>query len=110
LVAVRLYLDENVDPVVAKQLRQRGIDALCARDIGALGETDPQQLQRAIDMGRAIVTADVDFLILASQIDSHTGIIFGNQQTHSIGDWVTALETLCLVYEPNDMLNHVEFL
>ena len=108
--SVRLYLDENLNPAITEQLRIRGIDALCVRDLGAFGESDPKQLQRAIDMGRVIVTTDIDFLRIASETTEHTGIIFGEQRPHSIGDWVNALELICFVYTAEDMLNRVEYL
>ncbi len=66
--AVRLYLDENLSPKIAEQLRLRGIDAISARDAGTLGDTDPNHLKRAIEMERVLVTTDVDFLRLASSL------------------------------------------
>ncbi len=61
-------------------------------------------------MGRVLVTADTDFLILASEGVGHAGIIFGIQEYLSIGDWVRELEFRCLVYSDEDMKNHVEYL
>lgn len=37
---LRFYLDENVNPMVSEQLRQHGIDAVTARDLGVLGDAD----------------------------------------------------------------------
>ena len=59
---ISLYLDENLSPKIAEQLRQRGIDAVCVRDLDQLGDTDVNHLERATDMGRTLVTTDVDFL------------------------------------------------
>ena len=109
-IAVRLYLDENLNPIITEQLRIRGIDALCARDIGALGESDPKQLQRAIEMGRVLVTSDIDFLRIASDITEHSGIIFGHQRLLSIGAWVRGLELICMSYTADDFTNRVEYL
>jgi len=61
-------------------------------------------------MGYVLCTQDTDYLIMDSQGVDHTGIVFGNQGTHSIGDWVNGLELICTVYTPEDMLNHVEYL
>jgi len=109
--AVRLYLDENLPPVIAEQLRLRGVDALSVRDMGTLGESDTFHLQRATELERVIVTTDIDFLqMVSAEGVEHLGVIFGSQQAFSIGDWVKSLELLCFVLMPDDMKNHVEYL
>jgi len=107
---IRLYLDENLSPRIAEQLRRRGIDAVSARDLAALGKSDPDHLARAIDMDRVLVTSDSDFLAIAATGVQHPGIVFGVQEDHTIGDWVKSLEALCLVYSPGDMKEHVDYL
>ena len=108
--AIRLYLDENLSPRIAEQLRRRGIDAVTVRDLGLLGDEDRNHLQRATQMDRVLVTTDVDFLRLAAENFPHQGIIFGIQEDHTIGDWVKRLELVCFVYTPEEMENHVEYL
>jgi predicted nuclease of predicted toxin-antitoxin system len=108
--AVRLYLDESLSPRIAEQLRRRGIDSVSARDLATLGQSDPDHLARAIAMNRVLVTADPDFLSMAATGLNHPGIVFGAQEDHTIGDWVKGLETLCLVYSADDMIDHVEYL
>jgi hypothetical protein len=49
---IRFYLDENVPTEIARQLRLSGIDAISARDLGQLGDSDPNHLRRATSMGR----------------------------------------------------------
>lgn len=44
---IRFYLDENVPVAVANQLNRRGIEAITARDLNTLGESDANQLNRA---------------------------------------------------------------
>lgn len=41
---VRFYLDENVQIVIAEQLKRRGIDAITVRDLGLLGDDDLNHL------------------------------------------------------------------
>lgn len=41
---VRLYLDEDVNVLVADLLRARGFDAVTVRDVGQLRATDAEQL------------------------------------------------------------------
>lgn len=107
---IRLYLDENLDPAIAEQLKRQGYDAVSVRELGLLGDTDINHLARATEMGRVLVTADTDFLRMAAEGMSHAGVIFGVQQEHSTGDWVRKLELCCFVYSAEEMLNHVEYL
>jgi hypothetical protein len=109
-VSIRLYIDENLSPEIANQLRLRGIDATSVRDLSLLGDSDDNHLKRAVAMNRVLVTSDTDFLIMASQGYVHVGIIFGVQEDNSLGDWVKGLELICFVYDADDMKNRVEFL
>ncbi|MCB1045091.1 MAG: DUF5615 family PIN-like protein [Acidobacteria bacterium] len=106
----RLYLDENLSPKIAEQLKLRGIDAVCVRDLGRLGDSDVSHLERATILGRVLVTSDVDFLRLAADGADHTGIVFGVLDNHTLGDWVKKLELICFVYSPEDFLNHIEYI
>lgn len=108
--ATSLYLDENLSPKIAEQLKLRGIDAVSVRDIGRLGDSDESHLERATQLDRVLVTCDVDFLRLASDGVHHAGIVFGILGDHSIGDWVKKLELICFVYSPAEFENHVEYL
>lgn len=107
---ISLYIDENLSPRIAAQLRQRGVDALSVRDLGTLGDTDLNHLVQAAQMRRVLVTTDVDFLRMAAEGMPHAGIIFGVQQEHTLGDWVKALEIISFIYTPDEMENHVEYL
>jgi len=108
--AIRLYLDENLSPRIAVQLRRRGIDAVTVHDLDVAGDTDENHLARATRLQRVLVTADVDFLVMAAAGQQHLGIVFGEQTTHKIGDWVKALDLLCAVYAPEEMANHIEYI
>ena len=107
---IRLYLDENLPPIIVEQLSQRGIDAVCVRDPGLLGDTDANHLIRATQMQRVLATSDADFLRMSAEEIEHAGMIYGKQSTHSIGDWVKGLELVCSVYTAEDMQNVVEYL
>lgn len=108
--AISLYLDENLSPKIAAQLRRRGINAVSVGDLGLFGDSDPNHLTRATGMGYILVTADTDYLILAASGFEHAGIVFGTQQDNDLGDWVRSLELICAVYSADDMKNHVEYL
>ncbi|MCL4246906.1 MAG: DUF5615 family PIN-like protein [Anaerolineae bacterium] len=47
MAALRFYLDENLQVVIAEQLRQRGIDVVTVRDLNLLGDEDTNHLQHA---------------------------------------------------------------
>lgn len=106
--AIHLYLDENISPQVAVQLRRHGINATSVHEMGITGESDDNHLARATELQQVIVTCDTDFLSLVEGVE-HYGIVFGRQKRMSIGDWVTKLVLLCGVYDADDMRNHVEY-
>jgi hypothetical protein len=107
---IRFYLDENVQVVVADQLRLRGIEVVTARDLGTLSDSDLNHLTRATQMGCVLCTHDEDYLKLAATGIEHAGIVKGVQVKHGVSDWVQGLVLICSVYTPEDMRNHVEYL
>lgn len=63
---IELYLDEDVDVLVAELVRAYGFDVLTARDAGQLGREDEDQLAYAVSVGRAVLTHNrSDFAALA---------------------------------------------
>jgi predicted nuclease of predicted toxin-antitoxin system len=58
---VKLLLDANLSPEVARLLEERGHDAIHVRDIGLLSAPDPEILQAAAQEDRVLLTADADF-------------------------------------------------
>jgi hypothetical protein len=77
---VKIYLDEDLSPSIARLLRQRGVDATSAHDAGNSQLGDRAQLDYATRQARAIVTRNVvDFVGLARDAVAtntrHAGII-----------------------------------
>ena len=107
--AIRLYLDENITPQVAVQLRRHGINAVSVHELGLTGDSDANHFARAVALQQVFVTCDTDFLVLTKGVE-HYGIVFGRQKRMSIGDWVTKLMLLCGVYDAEDMRNHIEYI
>lgn len=107
---VRFFLDENVSPALAEQLRRRGIEAVTVRDLGLLGDSDLNHLQRAAALGYVLCTHDSDYVELALSGVPHAGIIFAQQITTSLGDWVRFLSLVHGVYEAQVMVNLIEYL
>jgi predicted nuclease of predicted toxin-antitoxin system len=58
---VKLFLDENLSPLHASELRTEGYDAVAVLDVGLSGATDEQVLHFAVENGRVLVTLDADF-------------------------------------------------
>ncbi len=77
---MKLYLDEDLSPRIVALLRERGLDATGAHEVGQAGRSDLDQLRYATREGRCLVTRNVsDFLELVRQLinrqESHAGII-----------------------------------
>jgi predicted nuclease of predicted toxin-antitoxin system len=58
---VKLFLDENLSPQHASELRAEGYDAMAVLEVGLSGATDEQVLRFAVENGRVLVTLDADF-------------------------------------------------
>lgn len=77
---MKVYLDENLSAEIARVLRQKGVDAISAHEVGNVQLDDRGQLAYATRDGRAVVTANVvHFLALAHEAvatnTEHAGII-----------------------------------
>ena len=73
---IELYLDEDVDILVAELLERRGYSALTAHKAGRLGQTDSSQLAYAVSQGRALLTHNRD------DFEQLAIAYFENQQPH----------------------------
>lgn len=106
---IRYYLDENVNPVVAEQLRLWEIDTVSVRDMEQLGDDDRSHLARATELGRVLVTHDQDFLRLATENTNHAGIVFAPQYGATIGGWLRQLRKLHQSTTAEAMAGQVRF-
>jgi predicted nuclease of predicted toxin-antitoxin system len=78
---VKLYLDEDVNPRLAQDLRQRGYDALATGEVSNFKLSDRDQLDYARGQGRTLLTHNRDdFLEIAKECAinqiSHHGILY----------------------------------
>jgi predicted nuclease of predicted toxin-antitoxin system len=113
-MSVQLYHDEHVRSAVTEGLRKRGVDVLTAQEDGAAGTSDPALLDHATALGRVVFTQDEDFLVEA-HLRQHSGqhfagVIYAHQLNVTIGKCIEDLELIAKVYEPEDLVNRVEYL
>lgn len=84
MAEIILLLDEDVRPLLAEILRQRGHDAVHVLELNRTGKSDADQLDFAVEQGRAILTHNVrDFSLLhrncREQGKNHCGILLSEQ-------------------------------
>lgn len=53
---MKLYLDENITPLLASVLRGRGYDVVSAHEVGMRGKKDEEQLEYTVSKGRVLLT------------------------------------------------------
>lgn len=58
---MRLLLDANLSPEVARRLREVGYEAIHVADLGLLSAPDPEIMRAAAQEERVLLTADSDF-------------------------------------------------
>ncbi len=107
---VRFYFDQHIPALVARGLRQRGVDAVTAQEMERCGLPDSDQLQFCAAGGRVMVTFDTDYLQLAARGIEHAGIAYCHPTKYDARQLLRILLVLHGVMEQVDMLNHVEYL
>ena len=117
---MKLYLDEQINPLVAKILRDKGYDVISAFDIKATGLSDIEQFELSIKYERPIVTYDIkDFIDLSREYiakgKSHFGIILINSKGIRQEDFKSIIQYLekFLEYSKKEkyyLLNKIIFL
>ena len=108
--SIRFHLDENVDPDIALALRRTGIDVTTSQEANLLAESDVVQLDFARTQSRILVTHDDDFLILNSQGIDHSGIVYCQKDTKSVGYIIRMLVLLYEVATSEQIKGRVEYL
>lgn len=105
---IKFYMDEHVPGAVTQGLRRRGVDVLTVQAAGVYSATDEEHLTLAASKGRIVFTQDADFLRLHAKGVHHAGIAYAPQQT-AVGDIIRGLMLLVELLEPQDMIDHVEY-
>jgi len=113
-MSLSLYTDVHVPNAVVKQLRVRGVDVLTALEDGTDRLPDDELLDRATQLGRALVSQDADLLVIARQRQTtntpFAGVIYAHQLGITIGQFVSDLELIASACDARDIANRVEYL
>lgn len=86
MAKITLLLDEDVRPMLAEVLRQRGYDAIHVLELGRTGKSDAEQLAYAVGLKRSVLTHNIrDFRLLDRHYKregkEHFGILLSDQTT-----------------------------
>lgn len=84
MATIRLLLDEDVRPLLAETLRQRGFDARHVDELRRSGLSDAEQLAFAVKQRRAIVTHNIRHYVLLdreyqAKRQTHYGLLVCDQ-------------------------------
>jgi uncharacterized protein with PIN domain len=113
-VSVHLYFDVHVPSAIADGLRLRGVDVLTSQEDGTAEFEDSALLDRSTELERILVTQDEDFLKEATRRHragkAFFGIVYSHQLYVTIGECVAELEIIAKGSEPDEWVNHVEYL
>lgn len=112
-IFIHVYLDEDVDILVAALLRSRGFSATTAQQARQLGKTDAEQLAYATSQRAAILTHNrTDFEDLAQEYFSagkfHTGIVVAVRRPYS--EMVRRLLTILDTTTADEMENQILYI
>ena len=107
-------MDVHIAAAITAQLRRRSVDVLTANEDGKNRLPDEQLLEHARVLGRVLFTHDIGFRVMAEdwqrQGRPFAGLIFGDHQGGSIGQFVQDLELIAKASDPHDWVNRVEYL
>lgn len=111
-MSLTLYIDHNVHAGIVQGLRDRGIDCLTALQDGMAAAEDESILRRAAELGRVVVSQDVDFLAIATawitEGRQFEGVIYARQRSITIGMAIRDIEIIVKVMDPSEMRNWIE--
>ena len=110
---ISLYLDEDVDVLLADLIRARGFDVVTTRDMGNLNASDEQQLAYAVHQQTTFLTHNrTDFEELATTYfatnQHHAGIIIAvRHPVHEIARRLLIILNQVTADEMQDQLRYI---
>jgi len=107
-------MDEHVPRAITIGLRLRGIDVLTVQEDNLSGKSDPELLDRAVYLKRAMFSHDDDLLAEATKRQRNSqnfyGIIYAHHLKVSIGTCIKDIELIAKLGEVEEIKNQVIFL
>ncbi len=113
---IKLYLDEDITPLLARALRDRGYDVISALEIGNIELKDEDHLEYAVWEGRTLFTYNIrDFAKLHKKWQlknkTHNGIIISYQfSINEFGELLRRILKLLYIWSPEKIKNQLLFL
>jgi len=113
---VALYTDEDITNSIAKLLRERGYNAISARDVGMIEKSDEEQLVYAAERKMTILIYNRDDFL---EIDkkwraaqrTHYGILISEQfSSRQIGEFIRRLSNFLDRVTADEMIDLVRYL
>ena len=110
---IDLYLDEDVDVLVAGLVRARGFGAMTTQEAGQIGKTDTEQLAFAASRQKTLLTHNrVHFEALARQYfeenKTHSGLIIAVRRKPQ--DLSYRLLALLNSFTVDEMVNQIKYI
>jgi len=113
-LSLAFYMDVHVPRAVTTALRLRSIDVLTAQEDGAAQLDDDRLLQRALELGRVLVSQDEDLLREGARRlrdgEDFSGIIYSHQLRITIGQMVEDLELIATATSKEEWFGRIEYL
>ena len=113
---IKLYLDEDITPVLARVLRDRGFDVASALELGHSPWDDEAHLEYASSEGRTLLTYNIrHFAGLHKEWQTagktHKGIILSSQfSREQFGELLRRTLKLLTLWTPETIHNQLLFL
>jgi len=113
---IALYTDEDITNSIAKLLRERGYNAISARDVGMIEKSDEEQLVYAAERKMTILIYNRDDFL---EIDkkwraaqrTHYGILISEQfSSRQIGEFIRRLSNFLDRVTADEMIDLVRYL
>lgn len=106
---MKLYVDADITPKLARALRERGYDVVSAHEIGKAEASDVEQMAYAVVEKRALLTCNAgDFtVILENYWDegrNHWGVVVSEQL--ELGELIRRAARLLDMLDVSDMQNN----
>jgi hypothetical protein len=107
-------MDHHVPDAIVNGLGQRGVNCLTAFDDRHNRAQDADLLQRATDLGRILVSFDVDLAAICAERQraghEFSGLVYGRQLHITIGQAIRDLQLIAEAVSEEEIRNQVVYI